>query len=269
MAPEQYADARNADERSDIYGLGSLLYAMHTGDLRPLAIDHTRLTPGIEMIIEKCRQPRPEARYQTVEELKTAWLTVASQTAALAQHEELDQWVKYFASTKTPEESDVDRFVELVSTFMSEADVVHDVVTTLPPQVVRLIYSRHRAFARNLIAAFVAHATSQGWSFSYTDKIANVCHALFQTIPDFIIRGDLIYCTAEVGTSHNRWHVEGICRQMLEAKKMPGESLAIIDKFNMGSDKVRKVRRDLRKLVSASSAETVLKEFFDKGDDDE
>jgi hypothetical protein len=43
----------------------------------------------------------------------------------------------------------------------------------LPAKAVAVMASRNLDFTRDLIPRFVEHATSQGWGFSYTDKIGD------------------------------------------------------------------------------------------------
>jgi len=91
MAPEQLRAARNADERSDIWSLGVILFELLTGRLpweaesvsemtamifrdAPRAVRELRsdVPPAVEQIIFKCLEKDRAQRFHTVEELAHA-----------------------------------------------------------------------------------------------------------------------------------------------------------------------------------------------------
>jgi serine/threonine-protein kinase len=91
MSPEQASGDRNIDHKTDIYGLGVLMYEMATGKV-PVDADnlmgiltahlyHTpvsprvypecdRMSPGFEAIILKCLGKTKEARYDSLDEVR-------------------------------------------------------------------------------------------------------------------------------------------------------------------------------------------------------
>jgi serine/threonine-protein kinase len=105
-APEQYGGQGQTDERTDIYCLGATMYHLVTGhnpstypyQMYPIRQWNPMLSSGLEEIIIKCTQPKPEDRYQSCAEL----------LYALDHYQDLDvenkkvqsfKWKTFLAST--------------------------------------------------------------------------------------------------------------------------------------------------------------------------
>jgi serine/threonine protein kinase len=105
MPPEQMAHARNADVRSDVWSMGTVLYELVTAtlpfrgatmaemiahvlqaELRPPSQVQPGLPAALDAVVMRCLQKNPDDRYQSIDELAAALrqLLATSATAAVS-----------------------------------------------------------------------------------------------------------------------------------------------------------------------------------------
>ncbi len=232
MAPEQFTNAKASDVRSDIFSLGRLLYVLHTGPLTHLAVDLSKIPINVRFIISKCCQDSPDRRFQSVSELKQAWLIAMGEISIASATDQANTLLKELVTNTTGvEPKKVDELAELLLRHEDDQDFVHDTLMKVPTDVLVEMVNRRLDDAKRLLRKFSDLTACTSFAFSYTDRIADKCESLYASIADFEIRADMLYCIMEVGFEHNRFYVMGRFTELLEQSKQPGESLAILDRL--------------------------------------
>ena len=240
MAPEQFANAKDADARSEIYSIGRMLYELFSGPITSFAQDTSALPPGVAFLVNKCTETDPNKRFQTVSDLKHAWLTLFDSSYLKS---EIDELMDIRAKLSPPaifSREEVLKFLELIMKYHDDKDLLHETIMQIDPNVFGEMCNYDISQTKHIISDFVEFATSQGWGFSYTDKIADQCKKIFNAVQDYDIRSILIYCLMVVGVNHNRWHVMGIFSELIEGAKDAGEAIAIEARIMQSDESTRK-----------------------------
>jgi eukaryotic-like serine/threonine-protein kinase len=231
VAPEQMVDAKRADERSDIFSLGRMLYELYTGPLTSAVQDTLAMAPSIGLVVERCTQSDPDKRFQTVSDLRAVWKNLHDQTNHRSELEELLRLRTTLAADQSPSAKDMRRFCKLIVKHLDDSDLLHETVMQMSPHAAQEIYAADPSLLTRIISAFVEFVCSQSWPFDYTDRIGSKCRALYNSLDDPIVRADLLYCVAEVGVNHNRFYVMDIMQALFQTRKAAPEWVAIERRF--------------------------------------
>jgi serine/threonine protein kinase len=230
VAPEQLADPRAADERSDIHSLGKTLQQMVTGRL-PLPQFTSMVPRKYRYVIERCCEQEPTDRYQTVSTLIAAFDQVVAgierpevageeaQRLIDAWHEELIDDVPILRELHGLFERHVDDELFFQNHFPRLPDpLLRDYVVQLP-----------RDFAR-MLRVFDQHI-SGGLNFEYCDVVANFYAKLWKLIDDLPIRRLLFTRLILMGAWHNRFHVGDVVGGLVGGIDEQPEAMVVADVF--------------------------------------
>lgn len=248
MAPEQIRDAQNANERSDIYSLGRILYELYVGVLSFGIQDNSKLPPPVQVVVSRCVQENPNDRYESVYEFKQDWLSIFK---VEGYEKDLEEFA-ILRSSQSLSPSQARRLLQLFSKYARDADSLHEALMKTDPEAIASLYYQNEDFVRRLISDFTEFASAQGWGFSYTDKIGNWCKKVFYRIEDSHIRTDLVKCTLQVGVGHNRFYVLEIFSNLIEKVRETGEVLLLKNKLEKIGQWTRKKAIPYMKLGSIS-----------------
>lgn len=232
MPPEQISNAKYADQRSDIYSLGRILFEMFTGELPLGQLDLSKVPSSVGYVIRKCTQQEADKRYQSICELRTDFTNLLEEEEFEGGREQLALSVASVTES-TPREK-LQEILNLISRYHDEDSLLHQFVMEAP--IVDFLRSGEQTAAADLaLCRFANHIADKGWSFEYTDNIAERCKALYKVVDDPTTRATLLWSIAVLGVNHNRWHVMEIFGELIAEDRCNEEVTALVDLFESKS----------------------------------
>ena len=259
VAPEQLGDAKNADERSDVFSLGQMLYELYGGAITSSIQDLSSVPPAIATIVRRCTNADPMRRFGSVSELKAAWHSVFDTSILETELDELKQLLNEFSIAQQLEPESIERLLELAEKHQQDNDILHQLLMQLDGITIAKMHQADAELLGRLIERFADFTAATDWGFDYTDKIGNKAREIFHSVQDFEIRAAMICCAMVVGVNHNRWHVLRVFKWMLEDEKEPGEQIPLREKLAEISSSTRIAAADWLDLQAIHPS---LRELF-------
>lgn len=231
VAPEQLADAKKADERSDVFSLGRMLYVLLTGE-HPLSVqDVSKTPPEMAMIINRCTDGDPAKRFVNAAEMRLAFNSVFKAIDRASDEGRLRGLIADATTWGVLDSDEMDELVHCLSSLSDDPDLMHETCVNLPQQVVGEIWTREPYLTAKVLSLFAEQISGQGWPFNYVDTLGRTCWNILAVVDDPNLRATLIGALADVSVGHNRWVVMDTTARAIETYNSPAEDSAIAKAF--------------------------------------
>lgn len=215
MAPEQFSNAKEVDQRADIYSLGKCLYEILVGELPYPHVDLNKVPSRFRFLVHKACESSAEKRYQTAEEFLNDLLTVTASEAHLTNPADAVQAeLKRLLEAGQFGGNALEPLAKLLLANTDDNVILTSLLPNLPAVVLKGLLDHHLEGMRTVLLAF-DDAISGSISFSFCDKVADFYAQVFAATNDHRIRVMILVRLADLGASHNRWHVGGVLKALV------------------------------------------------------
>lgn len=248
MSPEQMINAKNIDERTDIYSLGCIIYQSLVEDFNYI-LDYSKIPASFEYVVRKATAENKEERFDSIASLRKAFTSAIDMA-----NEDFDKNFGMEIIAKLNSGISDVRFISKVSKYISEnsedVDYIHDLVMAFNVKQFKILECNHLETTKSLIKQFKINIINQSWGFDYTDVIGRQCYNLIQIAEDKEIITDLIVVLVQVGVFHNRWYVMDLAREALYNVDDPVLSFMLSEELEEFQWEISNLQLDTKKLIT-------------------
>jgi hypothetical protein len=207
LAPEQYRDAKNADERADVYALGKMLYEILTGDIPYPNMNLKKVLPKFVYIIRKATNDDPDRRYQTVGTMLDDYTLAAEKHKSLAPvSQTLREMLQRLSAANTLNGKELDKLAKTLAANVDDPQMLLRVVPRIPDHILMWLLRKPTDMFMQVLDAYDAQL-DEGVTFEYCDVVADFYENVFTLADENAPRVLVLKRLPSLGAYNNRWHV--------------------------------------------------------------
>ena len=204
--PEQLVEgnAKNADEKSDIYALGQILYELITFS-SPIVINEEKLKKSkFRYIVKKAIKYNPNDRFKSIEEMRNKFEVLFNSKKNKGCIEEFIN--KYSLLEESKNTNILSDILVLLIDNKEDYNLYVDCFMKLNSNDIDNMYKNDSDNLINVIEIYLEHINCNH-SFSFVDKISNFIIDILKIVDNVDIIEKSILVLLRLGYIHNRFYV--------------------------------------------------------------
>jgi serine/threonine protein kinase len=203
-APEITKDLRRASPQSDIYSLGCILHDM-VGAADRIPCGEIKEDGPYGGIFRGCTRADPARRFKTARSVLDALVSVGSVDVETESRQAAD----YISELDSDNSISGDIWAALADFTESQASRQdrHAICMNLSGQRITELCEAALPYANQIGAVYADWVFNTNFNFDHCDGIANRIEIFIEHC-NFETKVECLVAMLEMGTSHNRWHVE-------------------------------------------------------------
>lgn len=205
-APEMTRDLRRASAQADIYSLGCIIHEM-VGEEERVPCAEIRESGEYGGILINCTRSNPDRRFKDVSSVREVLFSIEDGSVP-ASTQEGASIVDILDGDAEISLKDLARIVEFVEDNQGQPDAVI-ILRKVTADRIKQAWPLDDGLAKRLGLAFSEWVGGGVFDFDYCDVLGNRGLAFIRLGP-VDLQAECLMSLLALGTSHNRWYVEGI-----------------------------------------------------------
>jgi serine/threonine protein kinase len=217
MAPEQYFNAKDVDERADIYSMGRVLFHILSGKTPPAVrdIDLSLVDSKYAYIVRKATYEDPDRRYRTLGAFTDDLLLAERPTQSGADVARLARELSArIATPAEPQSGDLEDLARLLAANLDDFNLVVHVLPRMPYDVINRLFAAHNDLLWPVFLRYDATIAEQ-IPVSYCIMVAALYEAIYNATSGVNYQAAILKRLVALGAKHNDWQLGNLVQQLL------------------------------------------------------
>ena len=218
-APEQFQEgnAKNVDERADIFSLGKILYEIITFDF-PLHIDEEKIEHSkYKRIVKKATKPNKERRYQTIEEMYDEFQLLSGNKCNNFSNPVEVLKKAYREYKETNNKIELKTLIDMLLLYKTNYAIYTNVLMKFDNLTLIQMHKHYGEEFYEIINQYLLHVAGVDHPFSFTDNIANFLIKVLYLINNDDLQEEIITVFLEIGYRHTRFYFGNVLESYLSS----------------------------------------------------
>lgn len=211
MAPEQRRNAKNVDNRADIYSLGKVLYKILTGETPNVEIDYSKVK-DFEFIIRKACNIDREKRYNNVDELVSDIASVLMNDINIIATDPnvINDEINSILKSNDFSSSRMSKFIRILLSRVDDKEFLLNSLPEIPDKLLRVLIVENMDTFLTILKRYDNLIDKKYFDYEYCDIVANFYLKIFYLNDSYESRGLIIERLPNLAYDHNRYYVRGV-----------------------------------------------------------